>query len=135
MASQIPKAAKKAITDGYAAETLYACLLTSTFPNSLGAYAVYGDLTNELPTAGGYTLGGKEVTGRTSAYSTNDAVLDATADVAWAASTFADVKYVCVYSNGATKSIRAIYELAAPQSVTSGTFTIQWNASGLIKVA
>lgn len=134
MASQIPKAAKKAITDGYAAETLYACLLTSTFPNTLGAYAVYGDLTNEV-VGTGYVAGGKEVTGRTSAYSTNDAVLDATADIAWPASTFADVKYIAVYSNGATKSIRAIMELATPQSVTSGTFTIQWNASGIIKVA
>lgn len=134
MASIIPKQVKKAITDGWAAETLYVTLHTSTFPNTPGAYDVYADLTNELPTAGGYTLGGKEVTGRTSAYDGESAVLDATADIAWPSSTFADVKFVIVRNN-TTGKIRAIYELTTAQSVTSGTFTIQWNVLGLIKAS
>ena len=135
MASQIPKHAKKAVTDGWAAETLYVCLLTNAFPNTLGAYGVYGDLTNELPTAGGYTVGGKEVTGRTSSYSTNDAVLDATADVQWTSATFANVRYAVVYNKTAPFQIRAIYDLGADKTVTGGTFTIQWSASGLIKIS
>ena len=138
MPSQIPKKTKKDITDGWRDETLYVCLLTNAFPGTLGAYDVYGDLTNELPGGvGNYTTGGNEVTGRTSDYDGTglNAVLDATADVQWTSATFANVRYAVVYNYGAGKQIRAIYNLGADKTVSAGTFTIQWSSSGLIKIS
>jgi len=134
MANVIPKKVKRDIVDGYAAETLYACLLTNLFPNTPGAYDVYGDLTNEVPNGSGYATEGKILAGAAGSYvDTYNGKLDAT-DVAWTSATFANVRFVAVYDY-TSKDIRAIYDLGADKSVTAGTFTVEWNTSGLMKVS
>jgi len=138
MASKIPKQAKLEILNWWIAEAggLYACLLTSAFPNTDGAYTVYGDLTNELVTGAGYTRPGKAITGEVAAYvgaEPLNAWLDAD-DTPWAAATFPDVKFVVVY-RFTSKKIVGIYDLGAVYSVINGTFTVQWNASGLVKIS
>jgi len=136
MGNEIPKLVKKDIVDGYAAETLYACLLTNAFPNTPGTYDVYGDLSAwEVADGNGYSTGGKALTGKLGSYTgTTNAMLDAD-NVAWTNATFSAVKFVVVYNYLATKKIRGIYMFNADKSVTSGTFTVEWNSSGLLKIS
>lgn len=138
MANVIPKELKKEFIDGWLTETWKAALLTNGFTYVSGTHVTYANLTNEVVGVG-YTAGGNTVTkyawgaGGTGYVDTTNAVIDA-ADVAWTASTFNNVRYIAVYETTGGK-IRAIYDLGADYAVTSGTFTIQWSASGLIKVS
>ena len=86
----------------------------------------------ELPTAGGYTangaaLAGKAVTQATTTY------WDAT-DTSWTSATFST--YAClIYDNTATDNLICLIDFGGEQTVTSGTFTIQWHANGIISLA
>ena len=140
MANVIPKEVKKEIIDGYIAETWKAVLLTSAFVYATGTYVTYNDLLISVTevVGTGYTAGGAAVTksawGAGSGYTgTTNAMLDAS-NVAWTSATFAEVRYVAVYETTGGK-IRAIYEFNADKSVTSGTFTVEWNSSGLLKIS
>jgi len=133
MANVIPKEVKKERIDAFVAETWKACLLTNVFTYTTGTYITYSDLDNEV-VGTGYTAGGKDVAGKVMAYvDTTNARLDAT-DVAWTGATFANVRYVAVYETTGGK-IRAIFDFDVDKSVTSGTFTVEWSASGLIKIS
>ena len=140
MANVIPKEVKKEQIDGYIAETWKAVLLDNTFTYVTGTYITYADLlasgTEIVGT--GYTAAGAAVTksawGAGSGYTgTTNAMLDAT-DVAWTTATFAAARFVAVYETTGGL-IRAIYDFGADKSVTTGTFTVEWNASGLIKIS
>jgi hypothetical protein len=139
MASVIPKEVKKEIIDGYIAETWKVCLLTNAFVYATGTHVTYANLlaTGAEVVGTGYTAAGAAVTksawGAGSGYvDTTNAMIDAT-DVAWISATFT-ARYAAVY-NTTTDRIRAIYDFAADKTVTGGTFTIQWSASGLIKIS
>ena len=137
MASVIPKEVKKEIVDGWVAEPVWkVCLLTNTFTYVTGTHVTYADLlaSGAEVVGTGYTAGGQVLAGRVGAYvDTTNQRIDAT-NTAWAAATFANVQHIAVYETTGGK-IRAIYDLATTYSVTSGTFTIQWNAGGLIKIS
>ena len=137
MASVIPKEVKKEIVDGWVAEPVWkVCLLTNTFTYVTGTYITYADLlaSGREIVGAGYTAGGATLAGRVGAYvDTINRRIDAT-DTIWTAATFANVRYIAVYETAGGK-IRAIYDLTTTYSVTSGTFTIQWNASGLVKIS
>lgn len=133
MASRIPREVRKEIIDGYIAETWKVCLLTNAFTYVEGTHVSYSDLTNEV-VGTGYTAGGTSVTkwpwGGGSGYiASPGAIIDA-ADVQWTTATFT-ARYAVVY-NTVSGRIRAIYDFGSDKTVTGGTFTIQWNASGLI---
>jgi hypothetical protein len=137
----VPKEVKREIITswGIAVEPEWkVCLLTSAFTYVSGTHVYYTDLTNELPTGGGYTVGGTVVTryawgvGATG-YSGTNAAIDAD-DAIWVTATFANVLYAVVYETAGGK-IRAVYQFDAAKTVTSGTFTIQWNAAGLIRIS
>lgn len=130
MASIIPQPTKKAITNYWAGSETWKVALFTSASNCL-TQTLYTGCTNEIVYGAPYVAGGQTLTKSASDVLPN-AMLDAT-DVAWAAVTFADVKYVVVY-NTADNQIRAVYDLNAGYSVTAGTFTIIWNASGLIRV-
>lgn len=131
--SLVPKITKKDVTDGWKAEAdagqLYVALFTSA--SDCESRTLYSDCSAQVASGGGYTTGGKALTA-TSAYDGDNAVFDAT-DVQWTTATFT-CRYAVVY-NTVTSKIRAIYYFASDQTVTGGTFTIQWNSSGLIKVS
>lgn len=92
---------------------------------------VYSD-TNELPTAGGYTQGGaalagKSVTeGATTKWDANDR--------AWTGATFT-AYFAQLYDASASDNVIALIDFGGAQAVVSGTFTIQWNANGIITLA
>ena len=141
MANVIPKEVKKEITDAWKAETWKACLLTNAFSGQYvsGTHILYSNISAyEVASGSGYTTGGvaMSATDKTSTVSGTNYVLGAT-DVQWTGATFAAVRFVVVWKdNGALDGpIRAIYEFNADKAVTSGTFTVEWHADGLIKVS
>jgi len=86
---------------------------------------------NELVNGNGYTTGGKTLAGKavTQAATTK---FDAT-DVAWTSATF--TAYHAVIYNETTGELIASIDFGGAKTVAAGTFTISWNASGVITMA
>mgnify|MGYP001218057792 FL=1 len=101
--------------------------------------ATYADIDSELPATGGYSLGGETLTG-VALTQTSDGSAEITfdaADVSWTSSTLTDVRAAVIYSktvnddSASNKSLIAYIDFEGDFSTTSGTFEIQWNASGI----
>lgn len=135
MASVIPKELKKEWADSLTAETWKVALLSNAFTYVSGTHVNYTDVTgNELAAGGGYSTGGATMSGKVAAYvDTTNANIDAS-DTQWTSATFT-ARYACVYNAASPFKIRAIYDFGADYTVTGGTFTIQWNAGGLVKIS
>ncbi len=88
---------------------------------------------NELPTAGGYTIAGKALATKavTQAATTK---FDAD-DTAWTSATFSAYHAVLYDDTLAGKDLICSFDFGGIKTVTSGTFTIQWHANGIITLA
>ena len=88
--------------------------------------------TNELATAGGYTRGDKELAGKavTQAATTK---WDAT-DAAWTTATFT-AYFAVIYDETAGNDLICCIDFGGAKTVAAGTFTIQWDAAGIITLA
>lgn len=95
---------------------------------------VVGDVdANELPTAGGYTQKTEALAnGTVTQAATTDFDAD---DSVWAASTFTAYHAVIYDDTIATDDLVLSIDFGGAKTVTAGTFTIQWNASGIITLA
>jgi hypothetical protein len=104
---------------------------------------VYGDLTNELATANGYTLGGQTLTGVSF---TNSAGVETftSANPVWTASGGSiTARFAVIYKNSTVNSIVkpllcvCLLDTApADVTATSGnTFTVTMNASGIFTIS
>jgi len=135
MASLVPKQEKKLTTDAWKLQTWKVALLTSTFAYNHAVHSTYASLTNEL-VGTGYTLGGATLAEKQSDYVDSATVkLDAD-DLSWGpGATFTNVKFAACYDDvTAGKPLRALFEFTAAQSCTNSTFTVQWHASGLVRI-
>ena len=95
---------------------------------------VVGDVdANELPTAGGYTQKTEALANGTvlQAATTN---FDADNSV-WAAATFTAYHAVIYDDTVATDDLICSIDFGGAKTVTAGTFTIQWDAAGIITLA
>ena len=81
----------------------------------------------------GYTAGGATLTGRAITYVETENIKFDADDTSWTTATFT-ATYAIVY-NTVTSKIRGRYVLGGSIPVTGGTFTIQWNSGGLIKIS
>lgn len=87
--------------------------------------------TNELPSSGGYTQGGQALD--------NKAVTEAATtkwdadDEAWTSATFT-AYFAQLYDATAADNVIALIDFGGAQAVVSGTFTIQWDAAGIITI-
>lgn len=113
-------------------------LTTSSWVPNQDTMDFYNDVTNELATAGGYTAGGVALASKTALYDTgtNELRLDA-ADVSWTSASFtAAFAFIYVDTAGAasTDPLLGWVDFGGNQTVTSGTFTIQWDATGVLKI-
>lgn len=117
----------------WAADTIKVVLTTSAYTPDQDAHDFYNDVTNELSTAGGYTAGGATLGSRTVNYDTgtNRTQLRA-ATTSWTSATFTANKAV-VYSDTAgastTDPLIVYVQFGADQTVSSGTFSIAWDAT------
>lgn len=141
MASIIPKSAKLNIVggaSGYATKTLKLMLLSASY-SPLTSHDFIDDVSGyEITDLGGvYTAGGITVAGKAGVQHGDNAYLDFN-DVSIGPGATITYRYGALYvSTGtpATSEILAIIDFGStPQSVTSGTSTIQWNALGIIYV-
>jgi len=88
--------------------------------------------TNELATAGGYTQGGKALESKavTEAATTK---WDAT-DLAWTSATFT-AYHAVIWDSTAGNDLICSIDFGGAKTVASGTFTIVWDAAGIITLA
>ena len=120
----------------FVGDTIKVALTTSTYTPNQDTHDFFDDITNELPTAGGYTAGGAALAGKTLTYDTgtNEVRLDAN-DSSWTSATFT-ARYAIVYKDTGTAStspLMGYIDFGGDQSVSSGTFSIVYDATGVLK--
>jgi hypothetical protein len=115
-------------------DTFKCALVTSSYTPNFETHTNYTDITNELPATGGYTTGGATLTSvamSSSSDGTGTIKWDAD-DVSWTSSTLSNVRAGVVYDDTVTNDrLIAYIDFGGDFSTTSGTFQIQWNASGI----
>jgi len=117
-------------------DTIKCSLHTASYAYNQDTDEFFSVVTNELATAGGYTAGGVTLAGKSLSYDTasNESRLIA-GNASWASATFT-CQVAVVYKStgtGSTSPLMGFVDMGAAQSVSSGTFTIQWDATGVLK--
>lgn len=125
-----------------AAQPITVCLLTSTYTFA-ATHNVYGDLTNELTTTGGYTIGGSAIGSLTLTQAS--AVTNLTgSNVVWTASGggIAAFRYAVGYLNATVNAVVKPLLFAidnngadVPATTAPNTLTVTWNGTGVFQVA
>jgi hypothetical protein len=119
------------------ANTIKVSLHTSAWTPAQDTHDYANDASNELSTAGGYTAGGQTLTSKTVTYdTTSDEIrMDAT-DAQWTSASFS-AYYAAIWKdsgNSATSPLLAYVDFGGTETVSSGTFTIQWDSTGVLKL-
>lgn len=139
MADVIYNSFKKKIMDGSIdldTDTIKVALVTSSYTPDQDVHDFFDDVTNEVSgtgyTAGGASLANKSVTADNT---DNEGVFDAD-DVSWTTSTITARGAVLYKSTGtaSTSALIAYLDFGADKISTDGTFTIAWNAEGIINL-
>jgi hypothetical protein len=111
------------VTSGYTVDRTNLIWGTSSGP---GMYETSGS---------GYTAGGVTLTGRTVTQDdTNFRAIMDSSDFIWTGATFSAYGGV-VYDATNSNSLMCYLDFGASQSVSAGTFTVQIDSSGLIKIS
>lgn len=114
------------------AETHKCLMVTDTHTPDFNLDDFRDDVDNEV-SGTGYSAGGK-------AYDTTELTISGgiitydAADVAWTGSTITSAEAAILYFNvgtAGTDQLILCSDFGSPASTSSGTFTIQWNASGI----
>jgi hypothetical protein len=117
-------------------DTVAITLHTSTYVPDQDVHDYKNDLTNELTTSGGYTVGGQNLASKTATYTggTNKLVLDAT-DLTWTAFSNTWRVAVATCTTPGTDATRPLlmYQLSSVDISPGGAdLTLQWHADGLL---
>lgn len=110
-------------------------LCTSAYTPDQDTHQYKSSVTNEA-SGTGYVSGGATLATSAPSYTagTNTLVLDAV-DTAWTGSTIT-ARYAVIYNSSpgtdATRPLIAYVDFGADVSTTAGTFTITWDAAGLV---
>jgi hypothetical protein len=115
------------------ADTIKVALMKTAHSASTVADNVWTDVSaNELDSGSGYTTGGATLAGKgvTQAATTK---FDAT-DASWTSATFT-AYYAVIYDTTATSNLICSIDFGGAKAVSSGTFTVQFNSSGIITLA
>lgn len=114
------------------AETHKVLMVTDTDAPDFNTHDFRADILAEV-TGTGYTAGGNTLTATEITLAAGLLTYDA-ADVSWASSTIANAMAAVGYFNvgtAATDQLVFLSDFVTAASSSSGTFTIQWSASGI----
>lgn len=118
-------------------DTIKVALVTASYTPDQDAHDFYDDLTNEVANGNGYTTGGASLANKavTADNTDNEGVFDAD-DLTWSASTITARAGVLYKSTGTagTSALIAYIDFGSDKSSSSGNFTIQWNAEGILNL-
>jgi hypothetical protein len=118
-------------------DTFKVMLTTSTYTENKDTHTKRSDITNEI-TGTGYTAGGATLASVTwTVDNTNDRVTFDAADSSWTTATITARKAVIYKSRGGAASadeLVAVFDFASDFTSTAGTFTLQWNAAGILRL-
>lgn len=119
----------------FGTDALKVMLCTSSYTPSQGTHKYKSSVTNEV-SGTGYTAGGATLGSVTVAISGNVTTLDA-ADTSWTTSTIT-ARYAVIYDGtpgtDATRPLIAYVDFGADVVSTAGTFTITWDATGIVTI-
>lgn len=118
-------------------DTVKVALVTSSYSPNQDTHDFFDDVTNEV-SGTGYTAGGATLTSPTVTLdTTNDRVDFDAADTSWTTSTITARAAVIYKSTGtaSTSPLIAYIDFTTDQISSAGTFLIQWNASGILRLA
>lgn len=124
-------------------DTFKVALVSSAHTPNASTHTVYADVTNELSTANGYTNGGATL-GSVTWTRSGATVTLAAADVQWTATSGSiTARYAIIYKSGTANAIvnpliAYILMDTTPADITAtagNTFTLQWNASGILSLS
>lgn len=117
-------------------DTIKVALVTSSYTPDQDAHDFFDDVTNEV-SGTGYTAGGASLANKVvSADNTdNEGVFDAD-DVSWTTSTITARGAVLYKSTGtaSTSALICYLDFSTDKVSTAGTFTISWNAEGILNL-
>lgn len=116
-------------------DTIKVMLVTSSYTVS-AAHTKRSDITNEV-SGTGYTAGGSAIGSPTVTNVSTNGVFDGN-DVAWTTSTITARGAVLYKSRGGASSADELIcylDFGTDKVSTAGTFTISWNASGILNLA
>lgn len=118
----------------FSADTFKVILLNNSH-SFTASNNLYSDISaNELATAGGYTSGGATLATLTYAQDdVNNLAQWGATNTVWSSATFT-AYFAVIYDTTVSNSLVACIDFSGAKSVTSGTFTIQWSASGIIRL-
>lgn len=118
-------------------DTIKTMLTTSTYVPNQDSDDFKNDVTNEV-SGTGYSAGGTTLTTPVSAYTGGTNVWNFDADDAvWSSSTITAriaVVYDSTPGTDATRPLISYVDFGGDNSTSSGTFTVQWAAGGIVKV-
>jgi hypothetical protein len=118
-------------------ETHKVSMFTNTITPNFSTDTAFGVTpydANEVSGAG-YTTGGTVLTTTTVTESPTGTLKWAGDNTAWAASTITAARCAMIYADAlAGNNAIVLINFGADYSTTSGTFTIQWNASGVLTI-
>lgn len=139
MASLIYNDFKESIMNGSIdldSDTIKIALVTSSYTPDQDAHDFFDDVTNEV-SATGYTAGGATLASKTVSQdnTNNRGVFDA-ADPSWTTSTITARGAVIYKSTGTAATSRLIcyIDFGGDYSSTVGTFSVVFNASGILYI-
>lgn len=138
MASVIYNNFKQRLMTGevdFDSDQIYVMLLSSSYAADVDTHINVNDISAYEVSGTGYVTGGTMLTGVTVMINltTDKAILDAN-DITWADSTIT-VRYCSLYKQSGvanTSWLIATFDFGSNKSSSSGDFTVQWNAAGII---
>lgn len=118
-------------------DTVKVALVKSAYVPDQDKHDFWNDVSANEITGTGYTAGGKTLAEKTSKYdeASNTVRLDAK-DTEWTEATFT-ARFAVIYKDtGAaeTSPVLAYVDFGADQTVSSGTFKIEWDTDGVMRV-
>lgn len=114
-------------------ETYKVAMYTNTLTPNFDADPSSYSSTNEV-SGTGYSAGGNALTSTTVAIASGILTYDA-ADSSWTTSTITNARGAIVYADPLTPKANLVaVNFGADYSTVAGTFTIQWNASGIATI-